>query len=668
MECFESRKYQGTRSPMNIFLLPRPIKRLISIFVDSIFIISAFWFALFLRLGSGVDIYNADYWALIACIVPFSIVVNINLGLYRAVIRFLNSTAIIAVTVSVLLSFIILALSALVLEISVPRSIPIIYGAFLFVLIGGSRFAVRSFVSNFSSYKKINVLIYGAGSSGVQLVNALSNGEQYSPVCLVDDNKKLHGLTINGKRVYAPKEIERLVAKHNIKRILLAIPSASKNERARILNFLQQANIEVLAIPGMVDLVSGRAKIDDFVEVSIEDLLGRDTVPPNKDLMHADIKDKVVMVTGAGGSIGAELCRQIIHQKPTKLVLFEASEFNLYTIHKELENYTAKNGLDVKIFPVLGKVQNKLVSEKVLQSFKVQTVYHAAAYKHVPIVEGNVVEGIFNNVFGTLYLAQAAISAGIETFVLISTDKAVRPTNVMGTTKRMAELCLQALANKKGHSTRFCMVRFGNVLGSSGSVIPLFKSQIQQGGPITLTHKDITRYFMTIPEAAQLVIQAGALGMGGDVFVLDMGKSVKIYDLATKLIHLSGLQLKHEGNPDGDIAIVETGLRPGEKLYEELLIGGDVGKTGNERIMTASEVFLPWSELSLILDDLNSACIDFNQDAIRDILLNAPTGFTPTDDICDYIYHEMKNDKEPQEKVVNRIKLVDLVEKMKITA
>ena len=644
---------------MNIFLLPRPIKRLICVFVDSIFIVSAFWFTLFLRLGNSVDIYNADYWALIAWVVPFSIVANVNLGLYRAVIRFLNSTAIIVVTLSVLLSSIILVLSALGLDIFLPRSLPILYCAFLFVLIGGSRFAIRSFAGNSSGIKKINVLIYGAGSSGVQLANALSNGEQYTPACFVDDNKKLQGLTINGKRVYAEKDIERLVTKHNIKRILLAIPSASKNDRARILNFLEKVNVEVLAIPGMVDLVSGRAKIDDFVEVSIEDLLGRDIVPPNENLMHADIKDKVVMVTGAGGSIGAELCRQIILQKPTKLILFEASEFNLYTIHKELEDYIAKNSLSVEIFPILGKVQNKLVSEKVLQSFKVQTVYHAAAYKHVPIVESNVVEGIYNNVFGTLYLAESAIAAGVETFVLISTDKAVRPTNVMGTTKRMAELCLQALADKEGHGTRFCMVRFGNVLGSSGSVIPLFKSQIQQGGPITLTHKDITRYFMTIPEAAQLVIQAGALGTGGDVFVLDMGKSVKIYDLATKLIHLSGLQLHHEGNLDGDIAIVETGLRPGEKLYEELLIGGDVGKTGNKRIMSASEVFLPWSELSIILDDLNRACIDFDQDAIRAILLNAPTGFNPTDDICDYIYHEMKNDKEPQEKVVTRMRLVN---------
>ena len=624
-----------------MFQLPRSIKGLISIVIDSIFIVVSFWLALALSFEQDIDIYSAIYWTLIAWVVSFTIFINVMLGIYLSVMRFLSSIAILAISLSVAMSCVIFELFALFFEANIPRSIPVVYGAFLLVLVGGSRLFIRRLANGFYKQKQSNVLIYGAGSSGIQLVNSLAKCSEYSPKVFVDDDKKLKGLIISNMRVYAPSDIEKLIAKHNIKRVLLALPSASKNDRARVLNSLEHINVEILTIPGMSDLVSGKAKIDDFVEVCIEDLLGRDVVPAKENLIHAEIKNKVVMVSGAGGSIGSELCRQIVQQKPTKLILFELSEFNLYAIHKELENYILHNELIVELFPVLGNVQNKFTTEKVLKSFKVQTVYHAAAYKHVPMVEGNVVEGVYNNVFGTLHLAQAAISASVETFVLISTDKAVRPTNVMGATKRMAELCLQALANSNKHNTRFCMVRFGNVLGSSGSVIPLFKSQIKQGGPITLTHKNITRYFMTIPEAAQLVIQAGAMGTGGDVFVLDMGESVKIYDLATKLIHLSGLHLIDERNPNGDISIIETGLRPGEKLYEELLIGDDVGKTEHERIMTAHEVFLPWVELKIILEKLRLACIDFDQVTIRDILLKAPTGFKPSDDICDYVYHQM---------------------------
>ncbi|MDG1734133.1 MAG: nucleoside-diphosphate sugar epimerase/dehydratase [Thalassotalea sp.] len=625
-----------------LFALSRPIKRLISVLVDSFFIVFAYWLAIFLRFETNVDIFNADYWIVLSFIVPVTIIANINLGLYRAVIRFLGTTAIVAVAISVFISASALAIATLFVDVFMPRSIPIIYSAFLMVFIGGSRLVMRSWASSLNNRKKSNVLIYGAGSSGIQLVNALNQSTEYNPVAFIDDDKGLQKLSINGIKVHHKKNIENLIAKHCVQRILLAVPSASKNQRAKILNELETHKLEVLAIPGMADLVSGKSKIDDFVEVSIDDLLGRDPVPPNNDLMHADIKDKVVMVTGAGGSIGSELCRQIINQKPQTLVLFELTEFALYAIHKELENIIDEQGLAIELYPMLGSVAKQNRLEKVMQSFNVQTVYHAAAYKHVPLVEHNVIEGVRNNVFGTLRCAQAAINSKVETFVLISTDKAVRPTNVMGTTKRMAELCLQALAEQENHNTRFCMVRFGNVLGSSGSVVPLFKSQIAKGGPITLTHKDITRYFMTIPEAAQLVIQAGAMGMGGDVFVLDMGKPVKIYDLASKLIHLSGLHLIHEGNPNGDIAIKETGLRPGEKLYEELLIGDDVEQTGNERIMTASEVFLPWDELNLLLTDLHNACREFDQESIRDILLNAPTGFAPSDGICDLVFLQDK--------------------------
>ncbi|WNC69659.1 nucleoside-diphosphate sugar epimerase/dehydratase [Thalassotalea nanhaiensis] len=621
-----------------IFYFSRPIKRLISIVIDTLAIIYAFWFAMFLRLDTRLEFYDTDYWYLLALVITMSIITNIVLGLYRAVIRFLNSRAIAAVCLSVFVSSAVLALGALMFDALVPRSIPIIYGAFLLVFIGGSRFVIRSWASRRNSSHMTKVLIYGAGSAGIQLINALRNGREYDPVALIDDDKGLQNLSINGLRVRSAKDIDNVIKKYNVTRILLALPSASKTARSRILNTLEKTKLEVLVIPGMSDLVSGKAKIDDFVEVSIDDLLGRDPVPPNYDLMNADIQNKVVMVTGSGGSIGSELCRQIVEQNPTALILFELTEFALYSIHRELEIYLKDNSSAIKLYPLLGSVSKQKQLEKVMDSFKVQTIYHAAAYKHVPLVEHNVIEGVRNNILGTLRCAQAAINTKVETFVLISTDKAVRPTNVMGTTKRMAELCLQALADKGEHSTRFCMVRFGNVLGSSGSVVPLFKKQISKGGPITLTHKDITRYFMTIPEAAQLVIQAGAMGMGGDVFVLDMGRPVRIYDLASKLIHLSGLHLKHEGNPDGDIEIVETGLRPGEKLYEELLIGEDVGVTGNERIMTASEVFLPWDELSVMIDDLHCACADFDQVKIRDILLKAPTGFTPSDDICDLEY------------------------------
>ena len=370
--------------------------------------------------------------------------------------------------------------------------------------------------------------------------------------------------------------------------------------------------------------------------------MGRDPVAPKQDLLNANLKGKSVMVTGAGGSIGSELCRQIIKQSPTKLVLFELTEFALYSIEKELNETIKAQGLDIELIPIMGSVQHINRLETCMIAFGVQTVYHAAAYKHVPLVEHNVVEGVRNNVFGTYYAAKAAINAKVETFVLVSTDKAVRPTNVMGTTKRMAELCLQGLAQNKEkgkHKTRFCMVRFGNVLGSSGSVVPLFRRQIKEGGPITLTHPDITRFFMTIPEAAQLVIQAGAMGKGGDVFVLDMGESVKIKDLATKMVHLSGLEVKTEANPHGDIEIKCTGLRPGEKLYEELLIGDNVEDTTHERIMTAKEVMLPLAELNVFLEALDIACHNFDHEKIRQLLLDAPTGFNPTDGICDLVWN-----------------------------
>ncbi|GAK85671.1 nucleoside-diphosphate sugar epimerase/dehydratase [Vibrio ponticus] len=476
---------------------------------------------------------------------------------------------------------------------------------------------------------------------------ALRSSDTHKVIGFIDEDKTLYNTIIMGLKVKGIALAEKLIEKHSVSQILLAVPSASRARRKEILDSLVHLPAEVLTVPDMKDIVEGKAKIDELKDVEIEDLLGRDSVAPQQALMEGNIKGKVVMVTGAGGSIGSELCRQIIRQKPQSLILFELSEFGLYQVDRELSYLVSSEGLNVEIIPLLGSVQriNRLATA--MKSFGVQTVYHAAAYKHVPLVEYNVVEGVRNNVFGTYYTAKAAIEAKVESFVLISTDKAVRPTNVMGATKRMAELGLQALAeqeNGKEHGTRFCMVRFGNVLGSSGSVIPLFKKQIANGGPITVTHPEIIRYFMTIPEAAQLVIQAGAMGKGGDVFVLDMGEPVKITDLAVNLVQLSGLEVKDESNPYGDIAIEFSGLRPGEKLFEELLIGDSVGETAHPRIMTANDRYLPLEKYIELTDKLDQACHNFEHDKIRELLLEAPTDFNPTDGIGDLVWQKLHKD------------------------
>ncbi|MCS3462833.1 FlaA1/EpsC-like NDP-sugar epimerase [Citrobacter sp. JUb117] len=483
------------------------------------------------------------------------------------------------------------------------------------------------------------VVIYGAGASGRQLLPALSQMDEYYPVAFVDDNRALQGQVIHGVSVFAPEKLAWLVEKYEAKKILLAMPSANRARKNEVIKTLEGLPCEVLSIPGMVDLVEGKARIDALRKVVITDLLGRDPVSPIPELVSRNINGKTVMVTGAGGSIGSELCRQIIKNKPDQIILFELSEFSLYSIDSELRNLNLSQDLQVKIYPILGNVQDKEHLERLIKAFNVDTIYHAAAYKHVPLVEFNVLDGVRNNIFGTLCCAQAAASCGVENFVLISTDKAVRPTNTMGATKRMAELVLQALA-KEGGKTCFSMVRFGNVLGSSGSVVPLFEKQIASGGPVTLTHQDITRYFMTIPEAAQLVIQAGAMGTGGDVFVLDMGEPVKIIDLAHRMIALQGLSVRDDKHPYGDIAVQTTGLRPGEKLYEELLIGDNVSTTQHPRIKTANEVMLPWSEMSKLLAELDTACREFDYERVREILLQAPAAFNPTDGICDLLWNE----------------------------
>ncbi|WP_032094862.1 MULTISPECIES: polysaccharide biosynthesis protein [unclassified Alteromonas] len=622
-----------------LFSLPRPHKRLITLTVDALFIATAFWSALIIRLDSLSAITEQAYWLLLLLLTPISVIAFVKFGLYRAVLRYVGINALGAVVGGVVTSCVALVGIAFFLHIGIPRTVPIIFASFSLLLVGGSRILVRAMVGKVSASNRKPVVIYGAGSAGRQLALALRHGAEYRVVAFVDDDRSKQGSSIEGHLVHNVDELKLIINQERVVKVLLALPSTSRVKRKQILQKLEHLSVKVQTIPGMADVVAGAVNVDQVKDVEVEDLLGRDPVSPKRALMHADIKDKVVMVTGAGGSIGSELCRQIVKNQPSKLVLFELSEFGLYSIEKELSQYIEERGLRVQVLPIMGSVQRQNRLEAVMGAFGVQTVYHAAAYKHVPLVEHNVVEGVRNNVFGTLYTAKAAINCNVETFVLVSTDKAVRPTNVMGTTKRMSELVLQALSDTQS-TTRFCMVRFGNVLGSSGSVVPLFRKQIKRGGPVTLTHQDITRYFMTIPEAAQLVIQAGSMGMGGDVFVLDMGDPVKIKDLATKMIHLSGFTVKDDKNPDGDIEIQCTGLRPGEKLYEELLIGDNVEGTTHERIMTAHENKLTWTELESILNNLDEACHNFEHERIRDVLLKAPTGFAPTDEICDLVWLE----------------------------
>ncbi|MDH2926812.1 polysaccharide biosynthesis protein [Lonepinella koalarum] len=625
----------------NILNLSRTTKRIITIFVDIFLVAIAYFGAFIVRLeDNAINLFDGEYLNVFAILFPVSILVFIKLGLYRAVLRFVTIRIVKGVLVGTAFSTAILLLLSFLFNIWMPRSIPFLYFFFLTILIISSRLTFRSLL-NKGKDKGQCVIIYGAGDSGRQLLTALNQMSGYFVAAFVDDNRKLHKLTLHGITVYSPAELERLIAQHNVQQVLLAIPSVPMSRRREIIENLTALPCEVLSIPGMEDLVTGKAKLSTLNKVSIDDLLGRDPVKPINDLLKANIVNKNVMVTGAGGSIGSELCRQIINQQPKKLVLFELNEFSLYAIEAELREVIKRNQLDIQLIPILGTIQNKAHLMKVMSTFKINTLYHAAAYKHVPLVEYNMIEGVKNNIFGTLNCALSAIETAVESFILISTDKAVRPTNVMGTTKRIAELVLQAQAKAQA-TTRFCMVRFGNVLGSSGSVVPLFRKQIEQGGPITLTHPEITRYFMTIPEASQLVIQAGAMGVGGDVFVLDMGESVKIIDLAKRMISLMGMKEKSVENPNG-IEIKITGLRPGEKLYEELLIGDNVSKSTHPRIMTAKEIMLDWSELSVLLEQLGNACANADVKLVRELLLKFPASFNPVDGICDLVWREKLN-------------------------
>lgn len=573
----------------------------------------------------------------IAAMLMATVVVPIHyvLGLYRSVVRFIGVDLLLAafraaLVAGLVLSLLLVAASAM----TDPVRLSVVFAALQLIGVCGVRYTARLFLNRRAVAKRERVVIYGSGAAGVRLASSLSAGDHYLPVAFVDDNTQLWGKVVGGLEVFSPSEIGPLVNKRTITTVLLALPSVSRRRKRRILNSLGDLQVHVQTVPEMADIVSGKARVDDVRDVEVEDLLGRDAVPPNASLMSACIADRVVMVTGAGGSIGSELCRQILTLRPKSLLLVDVSEAALYQIHRQLADLAVASASRVEIVPLIGNVHHRERIQQIMTTFAVQTVYHAAAYKHVPLVEHNLLEGVHNNVFGTLHTAEAAIEAGVETFVLVSTDKAVSPTNVMGATKRCAELVLQALY-QRGTNTRFCMVRFGNVLASSGSVVPLFREQIRNGGPVTVTHPEIIRYFMTIPEAAQLVIQAGSMATGGDVFVLDMGKPVKILDLARRMVHLMGLTVQDESNPDGDIEIRFTGLRPAEKLYEELLIGTDVSGTEHQRILRANEEYLEPDELNPLLSQLWDASMGLDAEEARRVLLKVVSGYKPTGPVVD---------------------------------
>lgn len=615
--------------------LPRWQKRVISISVDFISLIVIALSAVWLRLGT-IDL--PQQFALAIFILPFlTLPVFIRLGLYRAVVRYISHRFMFTVFTAVSLSFLIWSTAILMLDLAYPRSALVIAWLMAILYITGSRLVIRWFLLRLSGVQEESdsIVIFGAGDAGRQLMNGLTGVVHKKVVAFIDDDKGLHHQKIGAIKVYKREDLAELIQRFHVKEILLASPGMSAKERQAVLTWLAPFPIKVSTLPSMEEIVDGKVSFSDIREVSIEDLLGRESVPPREELLSQCIAEQTVMVTGGGGSIGSELCRQIIKNKPKRLIVYELSEYALYSIEQELETIAKKLSSSVELIFLLGDIKNRKKLVEVIQMFAVNTVYHAAAYKHVPLVEHNIAEGIYNNTFGTLTVAEVAAECKVQNFVLVSTDKAVRPTNFMGASKRMAEMSLQSL-QVVNPDTRFVMVRFGNVLGSSGSVIPLFKKQIVNGGPVTVTHKEITRYFMTIPEAASLVIQAGSMGVGGDVFVLDMGESVKIADLAEKLIKLSGLQIvDKEGH--GDIAIEYTGLRPGEKLYEELLIGDNVDGTDHPRIMKAHEDFIAYEALKKEFEKLSINLDAHNYDAVSQQLTVLVSGFKHSSGIVDYI-------------------------------
>lgn len=632
--------------------LPRLLKQAVVFTVDVLMSVLAVWLAFYLRIDQiGLPVMEQAnvYGLAVLLFVP----VFVRMGLYRAIFRYAGMPAVVATAVAVAIYGIFFFAVLLWMRWDgVPRSIGLIQPILFLLLAGGWRILARYWLSGVSdseheSVPKKNLLIYGAGEAGVQTASALDVMREFVVRGFVDDDLGKIGRTINGVPIIAPADVPAFSQRHRISDILLAIPSLGRLRRREIIEQLQLLPVHVQSLPGMLDLASGKVSVADFQELDIEDLLGREPVAPDPQLLAQNLAGKVVLVTGAGGSIGSELCRQIIQERPRALVLVEHNEYGLYEIHRNLELLCKEHGLSVQILPRLGSIRNLRCLNAIFADCRPHTVYHAAAYKHVPLVQANPAEGILNNVFGTLNVARVSMAQGVERFVLISTDKAVRPTNVMGASKRIAELVLQAMAGAPSvgfapideqaagaltvNKTCFCMVRFGNVLGSSGSVVPLFRNQLRNGGPLTVTHAAVTRYFMTIPEAAQLVLQAGAMGHGGDVFVLDMGQPVKIVDLARRMIQLSGMTVKDHANASGDIEIKVVGLRPGEKLYEELLIGDNPETTDHPRIMKAHEQFLSWEQLLPHLLTLRAAAKAGDAEVINDVLSQLVSGYVRTD-------------------------------------
>lgn len=628
-----------------ILKLPIPLRRALLVLGDTLAVLVAVWAAFAIRLGEWWPELLQD----VVWLFPLAVIILIPAfalaGLYRPILRYADETLLHAIVLGASAGILLMmAVWVFLRQGIVPRSSWLIAWLVLVALVGGGRLLLRRYLRRRFrlSAPRTPVVIYGAGEAGAQLVQALRYSTEFEPVAFVDDNTRLQGSVILGLKVRAPSRLPRLIARHEAGLILLALPSASHRRRREILEALAGLPVRVMALPTLGELTSGARRIDEFREIEVEDILGRDSVQPNLALLRVRVHGKVVLVTGAGGSIGSELCRQILPLRPRRLVLFERSEYALYVIEQELQAMSGNMGLPlVELIPLLGSVVHRRRLQMVMERFGVETVYHAAAYKHVPIVEHNPIEGVCNNVFGTWYAAEAALAAGVETFVLISSDKAVRPTNVMGATKRLAELILQGLSSAGG-ATRLCMVRFGNVLDSSGSVVPLFREQIRRGGPVTVTHPDVERYFMTIPEAAQLVIQASALAQGGEVFLLDMGEPVRILDLARRMIRLSGLTVRDDAQPEGDIEIQFTGLRSGEKLREELLIGSDDLSTEHPMIRRAREGHPPWAAIQEGLDRLDTAAHDFDYPIVRAILQELVTEYQPENGIEDWVWRAIK--------------------------
>ncbi|WP_209893342.1 polysaccharide biosynthesis protein [Rhizobium leguminosarum] len=629
-----------------LLAMPRVAKRALALLVDSSFCVLTIWLAYCFRLNEWTVLTGVQ-WLPVLVSLCMALPIFIVMGMYRAIFRYANLAAFIAVLKAIAIYG--LAFMTIFTALSVPgvpRTVGILQPFLLLIAIGLSRLGIRYWLGD--AYQRIlnkntvaKVLIYGAGNAGRQLAAALSNNAELNVVGYLDDDPRLKGGIMGGLPIYDPSDLPMLAEALGVHNVLLALPSASRQRRNEILELIRKARVNVRTLPDLTALAQGRVTVSDIRELEIEDLLGREAVAPRQELLDKAMRNKVVMVTGAGGSIGGELCRQILRNGPSSLILIDQNEFALYNIHAELQKlaelYEHKN-LQI---PILCSVRDQDRMEHIIQSWQPQTLYHAAAYKHVPLVEHNAVEGIKNNVMGTLVTARAASKCGVANFVLISTDKAVRPTNVMGASKRLAEMVLQALSAELMADrlrTNFSMVRFGNVLGSSGSVVPLFRQQIKEGGPVTLTHPDITRYFMTISEASQLVIQAGAMGEGGDVFLLDMGEPVRIADLARKMVELSGLTVRDETNPEGDIELSVTGLRPGEKLYEELLIGDNPETTEHPRIMKAREDFLFWPELLKRLNSLNGALDRYDMIAARATLAELVSGYSSTGEVSDLAF------------------------------